>query len=65
MLLYSAAISESRFEFQVCKIVPRQRYQKKLYGSQFQPEPKQSIPQVHDITALCELLSNISLVIWT
>lgn len=41
---------------EVCKIVPRQRYQKKLDGSQvsilrestcqFQPEPKKSIPQV-------------------
>lgn len=64
-LPYSAAISECKFEFQVCKIVPRKCYQKKLEGSQvstlmksacIHPEPEQSSHQVHDRTALCVLL---------
>jgi len=64
-LPYSAAVSECKFEFQVCKIVPRQCYQKKLEASQVStlrksacvhPEPEQSCHQVHDLTALRVML---------
>lgn len=47
--IYFAHLSKFSFGFQVCKIVPRQRYHKKLEGSQVSTPMKSSISKVHDL----------------